>query len=108
MFDGTVVRARHILLTPPANDPRAIEQAKVELLGMKGANQPPGRGRTRQAAASTDNLTREAERQRLLDEAFSHEPRKSACPSRERGGDVSWFPCAAAAWSKRSPGQRSP
>src|SRR5262249_13733297 len=35
MFDGSLVRARHILLTPAANDPKSIETARQQLLAMR-------------------------------------------------------------------------
>lgn len=93
MFDGTQVRARHILLTPPASDPRAVEQAKADLKAIKAQIERQVADGLAKLPASADNLARERERQQLLDDAFSaraHE--KSACPSKEHGGDVSWFP----------------
>src|SRR5579883_3057616 len=35
MFDGSAVRARHILLTPPANDPKAEAEAVAKLKAFK-------------------------------------------------------------------------
>jgi parvulin-like peptidyl-prolyl isomerase len=93
VFDGSMVRARHILLTPASNDQAAGDKAKADLLLLKQqieqqvtagmAKQPPG----------GDALAKEQARVKLLDEAFAAAAReKSACPSKAQGGDVEWFP----------------
>jgi peptidyl-prolyl cis-trans isomerase C len=93
IFDGTMVRARHILLTPPANDPKAGEQAKADLLAIKQQIDRQVAEGLAKLPATADNLTRQRERQHLLDEAFAAQAReKSACPSKAQGGDVNWFP----------------
>jgi peptidyl-prolyl cis-trans isomerase C len=95
MFDGSLVRARHILLTPPAGDARALEEAKAQLLAYRKqiadavaaelAKQPP----------AADPLAREKERCRLTEQEFGKVAReKSACPSKKDDGDVNWFPRA--------------
>ena len=93
LFDGSMVRARHILLAVDSNDVKAGEQAVAGLQAIKQeinkqvadglAKLPPG----------TDNLTREKKRQSLLEDAFAAQAKaKSACPSgKEKGGDVDWF-----------------
>jgi peptidyl-prolyl cis-trans isomerase C len=93
LFDGSMVRARHILLMVDSNDAKAGEQAAAGLQAIKQeinkqvadglAKLPPG----------TDNLTREKKRQSLLEDAFAAQAKaKSACPSgKEKGGDVDWF-----------------
>jgi peptidyl-prolyl cis-trans isomerase C len=35
LFDGSQVRARHILLTPPADNPQAVEQARAKLAALQ-------------------------------------------------------------------------
>jgi peptidyl-prolyl cis-trans isomerase C len=93
VFDGSMVRARHVLLTPATNDQAAGDKAKADLLLLKQqveqqvttglAKQPPG----------GDALAKEQARVKLLDEAFANAAReKSVCPSKAQGGDVDWFP----------------
>lgn len=93
LFDGSMVRARHILLTVNDSDAKAGEQAVAQLQAIKQeinkqvadglAKLPPG----------TDNLAREKKRQSLLEDAFAAQAKaRSACPSgKDKGGDVDWF-----------------
>jgi peptidyl-prolyl cis-trans isomerase C len=95
MFDGSMVHARHILLTPPASDAQANEQAKAQLLlWRKQIEEEVAKGLAK-LPPTADNLAREKERTRLTDEAFAALAKeKSACPSKSQGGDVGLFPRA--------------
>lgn len=96
MFDGSMVRARHLQLTPAANDAKAGEQAKAQLLlWRKQIEEQVAAGLAKLPPAS-DNLAREQARTRLLDDAFAALAReKSQCASKEVGGDVGEFPRVA-------------
>ena len=95
MFDGTMVHARHILLTPPSGDVRANLEAKGQLAALRKQWRRRWPRAWPSCRPSADKLAREKERTRLLDEAFAVAARqRSACPSKERGGDVGWFPRA--------------
>jgi peptidyl-prolyl cis-trans isomerase C len=92
MFDGTIVRARHILLTPPAGDAKAGEAARLQLLQYRQQVTEQVAAGLAKLPADTDNLTREKTRIVLTEEAFAALAKaKSVCPSKDDGGDVGWF-----------------
>jgi peptidyl-prolyl cis-trans isomerase C len=92
LFDGTMVRARHILLTPPMTDPKAVAEAGNQLRVIKKEIEAKVDEGLAKLPAGTDPLAREKERRTLLDDAFAAAAKeKSQCPSKVQGGDVDYF-----------------
>ncbi len=90
VFDGTTVRARHILLN--TTDGSSPETAKEVALAIKGDLEKEVAAGLAKLPSGTDNLSREKARAQILDQAFAKQAtEKSICPSKAQGGDVGFF-----------------
>jgi peptidyl-prolyl cis-trans isomerase C len=92
MFDGTTVRARHILISPKTSEARAHALAQAQLLEVKKQIDARVSAGLAKLPATTDKLAREKAHNNLLLEAFSAAAKeKSECPTKAHGGDLGWF-----------------
>lgn len=90
VFDGSMVRARHILMTP-GTDAAKAEEAKKTLAAIKQTVEAEAK-KTADATPG-DALVKETARQKRVDELFSAYAQKySTCPSKKNGGDLNYFP----------------
>jgi parvulin-like peptidyl-prolyl isomerase len=113
MFDGSMVRARHILLSPTGD--AALEQAKAQLKQIKTQLEAQVVVEVAKLPDNADPLARDQARGDRLGELFGEQAKKiSTCPSKTEGGDLNWFPRAgsmiepfAAAAFALKPGQIS-
>ncbi|MFL5331026.1 MAG: peptidylprolyl isomerase [Gemmataceae bacterium] len=93
MFDGTMVQARHILLSPKAGDAKAVEAAKAQLLAIKNQVIAAGNDAVGKVPATADANTKEQAKAAGIEDAFARAAEtNSVCPSNKQGGNLSWFP----------------
>jgi peptidyl-prolyl cis-trans isomerase C len=94
MFDGSQMRARHILIAATADN---AQPAQAKVASLRKQIEDEVAVEIAKLPAGTDNLSREKERMKFLDQAFAAAAMKeSTCPSKAQGGDLSWFPRAGA------------
>jgi peptidyl-prolyl cis-trans isomerase C len=92
LFDGTSVRASHVLVTPKTKDDKGKAAAVAELKAIKAEVEKEVAAGLAKLPATADNLAREKSRAELTSTAFAkHAKAKSECPTKDRGGDVNWF-----------------
>jgi peptidyl-prolyl cis-trans isomerase C len=92
MFDGSQVRAKHILLEVKAGDAKSAEDAKAQLAGIRKQIEEKV-AKDLAAAGQLDNLELQKKRLQLVETAFADVASKvSVCPTKVNGGELSWFP----------------
>jgi parvulin-like peptidyl-prolyl isomerase len=96
VFDGTMVRVRHILLTPGTDEAKQKEATQT-LRGIKQVVEQEAAKAVAALPATADALAKEQARVSKTDDLFAgYAKQYSVCPSKKDGGDLNYFPRAGA------------
>jgi peptidyl-prolyl cis-trans isomerase C len=96
VFDGTMVRARHILMTSGTDEAKQKEAAQ-KLRGIKQVVEQEAAKAVAALPPSADALAKEQTKATKTEELFSAYAKEySVCPSKKDGGDLNYFPRAGA------------
>ncbi len=91
-FDGSQVRARHILVEVTGSaDAKARETARAKLAAIRKQIETKVAQELSKVDPKADALVREQARQKALNDAFGEAAKGSDCPSKENGGDLGSF-----------------
>lgn len=96
VFDGTMVRARHILMTPGTDEAKQ-KDADQKLRGIKQVVEQEAAKAVAALPPTADAVAKEQARANKTDELFSAYAKEySTCPSKKDGGDLNFFPRSGA------------
>lgn len=96
VFDGTMVRARHVLLTPGTDEAKQKDAAQ-KLRGIKQVVEQEAAKAVAALPPTADALQKAQAKAAKSDELFAAYAKEySSCPSKKEGGDLNFFPRAGA------------
>ena len=96
VFDGTMVRARHILMTPGTDEAKQKDAAQ-KLRGIKQVVEQEAAKAVAALPPTADAQAKEQAKAAKSDELFAAYAKEySSCPSKKEGGDLNFFPRAGA------------